>query len=137
MQTREVIPLKQRPNWTVTLSGSKSITNRVFLCAALAKGKSRVYGALESDDTAVMLDALRKLKIQISNFKNRIEISGCGGVFKFGNVTVNAGASGTTTRFLTALAVLRKGKTIINGTKRMKERPMKDLTNALNKISNF
>ena len=53
MNYREVIPLKQSLNFNLTLPGSKSITNRALLCAALAKGKSRLYGALESDDTEI------------------------------------------------------------------------------------
>lgn len=136
MNSREIIPLKQKPNWQVTLPGSKSITNRVFLCAALAKGKSKIHGALESDDTIAMLNALRKLEIRNSKLKNLIEIKGCGGNFKSGNLTINAGASGTTTRFLTALSILRDGKTIIKGDKRMMERPMKDLNDALSQIRN-
>ncbi len=137
MKYREIIPLKQRPNWSVTLPGSKSITNRVFLCAALAKGKSRIYGALKSDDTDAMLNALKKLGLKVKESKSVIEITGTSGKFKSGNVILDAGASGTTTRFLTALSILRKGKTTIKGTKRMKERPMKDLTNALNQITKF
>ena len=142
MKYREIIPLKQRSNWQVTLPGSKSITNRVFLCAALANGKSKIFGALESEDTAVMLEALRKLKIQISyhggqaKLKNGIEIQGCGGKLKPGNVTIDTGASGITTRFLTALSVLRDDKTIIKGTKRMKERPLDDLNDALAQLKN-
>ncbi|MBU1018316.1 hypothetical protein KKA33_04800 [Patescibacteria group bacterium] len=141
MEKREIIPLKQRPDLLLTLPGSKSITNRAFLCAALAKGKSRLYGALESDDTTAMLNALRKFKIRISKCRhkgerseNYIEIEGGGGTFKSGNITVDAGASGTTTRFLTALSVLLKGKTAIKGTKRMKERPIKDLKDALGQL---
>lgn len=135
MNCREIIPLKQKPNWEVTLPGSKSITNRVFLCAALAKGKSRIYGALESDDTIVMLNALKKLGVSVIKSKKQIIING--GKLKSGNVTVDAGASGTTTRFLTALSVLRKGKTTIKGIKRMKERPLGDLNDAIGQISKF
>ena len=144
MNYREVIPLKQKPNWQVGLPGSKSITNRVFLCAALAKGKSQIYGALKSDDTTAMLNALLKLETCLlagkvrnfhrggqAKFEKYITIQGSGGKFKSGNVTVDAGASGTTTRFLTALSVLRKGKTTIKGTKRMMKRPLDDLNNTL------
>lgn len=134
MKLREIIPLKQRPNWSVTLPGSKSITNRVFLCAALAKGKSRIYGALKSDDTDAMLNALKKLGLKVKESKSVIEITGTSGKFKSGNVIFDAGASGTTTRFLTALSILRKGKTTIKGTKRMKERPIKDLDDALDQL---
>jgi len=134
MKTREIIPLKQSPHWTVKLPGSKSITNRAFICAAMAKGKSRIYGALESEDTNAMLNALRNFQCPIANVQKAIVIEGNGGKFKSGSITVDAGASGTTTRFLTALALLRKGKTTIKGTKRMKERPIKDLTDALSHI---
>jgi len=134
MGTREIIPMVHKLNCRLLLPGSKSITNRAFLCAALAKGKSRIYGALESDDTSAMLNALRKLQIPISKFKTAIVIDGCGGQLLPGNRTVDAGASGTTTRFLTALSVLRKGKTHILGTKRMKERPMGDLVDALSQL---
>jgi len=116
------------------LPGSKSITNRAFLCAALARGKSRIYGALESDDTQVMLNSLEKLEIRNPKFEGGVIIEGNGGKFKAGDVTLDAGASGTTTRFLTALAVLRNGKTHIQGTKRMEERPMADLTEAIQQI---
>ena len=140
MNYREVIPLKQKPNWQVGLPGSKSITNRVFLCAALAKGKSRIYGALKSDDTTALLKletCLLAGKVRNfhrggqAKFEKYITIQGSGGKFKSGNVTVDAGASGTTTRFLTALSVLRKGKTTIKGTKRMMKRPLDDLNNTL------
>ncbi len=134
MNVREVIPLKQRPDIILTLPGSKSITNRALFCAALANGTSRLFGALESEDTTAMLRALRKFEIRISKFGNYIEIEGNGGQFKSGDVTVDAGASGTTTRFLTALSALREGKTVIKGTKRMKERPLKDLEDALSQL---
>ncbi len=136
MNTREIIPLKQKLHLNLTLPGSKSITNRAFLCAALARGKCVITGALESDDTRVMLNALKKLEIRISKSKNAIVIEGCGGKFKSGDITLNVGASGTTTRFLTALAVLRSDKTILKGTKRMKERPLKDLDEALAQLKN-
>jgi 3-phosphoshikimate 1-carboxyvinyltransferase len=131
MRTREIIPLKTELDLTLTLPGSKSVTNRAFLCAALAKGASRISGALKSDDTRVMLAALKKLGLKVKEGKGVIEIGGGGGRFKPGALTLDAGASGTTTRFLTALSVLRKGKTLIKGTKRMKERPIKDLEDAL------
>jgi len=131
MHTREIIPIKTKIRSVLTLPGSKSITNRAFLCAALSKGKSHIYGALKSDDTRMMLQALKKLDIKIKEGETAIEVIGCGGNFKSGARTVYGGASGTTTRFLTALSVLRKGKVTIKGTKRMRERPMKDLNDAL------
>lgn len=134
MYKREVIPLKQGLNFKLTLPGSKSITNRAFLCAALAQGKSIIEGALESDDTVVMLEALRKLEIRTSKTENGFEIEGCGGQFKAGNFTFDLHNAGTATRFLTAIMGLREGATIITGDSRMKERPIGDLTDGLAQI---
>ena len=131
---REIIPLKQGLDFHLTLPGSKSITNRAFLCAALAKGKSRLYGALESDDTAVMLKALRKLEVRSSKLEDGIEIEGCGGQFKKGNFKFDLHNAGTATRFLTAVMVAREGETVITGDKRMQERPIGDLVEGLRQI---
>ena len=82
METREIAPIKRPPIWELTLPGSKSITNRVLLCAALAEGMSRVYGALRSDDTRVMIDALRRLGVRIDDKPDHLEIYGCAGVWR-------------------------------------------------------
>jgi 3-phosphoshikimate 1-carboxyvinyltransferase len=131
MDFREIIPLKNKLEAVLTLPGSKSITNRAFFCAALAGGVSRISGALKSDDTRVMLEALRKLGVRIKETKKGIEIIGCEGRFDLKPVTVEVGASGTTTRFLTALSILKRGKVTMKGSKRMMERPMEDLHDAL------
>jgi len=141
MKKREVIPLKQSLDFTLSLPGSKSITNRALICAALAKGKSRLYGTLESDDTAVMLNALRKLETmptgrqaRNSKLETRIEIMGCGGRLKKGNFKFDLHNSGTAVRFLVAVMAVRNGETIITGDKRMRERPIADLVDALRQI---
>ncbi|MFH1012254.1 MAG: 3-phosphoshikimate 1-carboxyvinyltransferase, partial [Candidatus Peregrinibacteria bacterium] len=115
MEYREVAPLKQRLDLTLALPGSKSITNRALLCAALAKGESRLFGALESQDTAVMRQALKAFQ-------------------KKGKITVDLANAGTATRFLTAMACLRKWPTVITGSKRMQERPIADLVDALRQL---
>ncbi len=134
MKNREVIPLKQSLDFKLTLPGSKSITNRALLCAALAKGKSRLYGALKSDDTIVMMKVLQKLEIRNSKFEGGIEIEGCGGKFKKGNFEFDLHNAGTATRFLTAIMAVREGETIITGDKRMQERPIGDLIGGLQQI---
>lgn len=143
MKQREVIPLKQGLDFKLTLPGSKSITNRAFLCAAFAEGKSVLRGCLESDDTAVMLEALRKLQIPISvsselnvedKSQNEFIIEGCGGQFKSGDFTFDLHNAGTATRFLTAAMCVREGATIITGDPRMKERPIKDLVDGLSQL---
>ena len=134
MNFREIIPLKQSPSWSVTLPGSKSVTNRMFLCASLAKGKSRIFGALKSDDADTMLKALKRVGVKVKKDKEYIEITGKGGRFDKGKRTFDLHNAGTATRFLTAIMTLREGETIITGDKRMQERPIKDLVDGLKQI---
>lgn len=134
MNTREVIPLKQKLDLSLLLPGSKSVTNRAFLCAALANGKSRIYGALKSDDAEVMLKALKQFGVGVRETKDYIELNGTGGKFKGGKVNVDLHNAGTATRFLTAISVLRAGETVITGDKRMQERPISDLVDGLRQL---
>lgn len=134
MISREVIPLKQKLDLCVSLPGSKSVTNRAFLCAALATGKSRIYGALISDDSEVMLKALKQFGVGVRETKDYIEITGNGGRFKKGRITVDLHNAGTATRFLTAISILREGETLITGNKRMQERPIADLVDGLRQL---
>ena len=134
MNTREVIPLHQKLALCLSLPGSKSVTNRAFLCAALAGGKSRIYGALRSDDAEVMLKALKQFGAGVREMEGYIEITGTRGRFKGGKNTVDLHNAGTATRFLTAIAVLRKGETVITGSARMLERPIADLVEGLRQL---
>ncbi|MFH0838173.1 MAG: 3-phosphoshikimate 1-carboxyvinyltransferase [Patescibacteria group bacterium] len=134
MNTREVIPLKRKLDLFLSLPGSKSVTNRALLCASLAGGKSRIYGALKSDDTEVMLRALGEFGVGVRETKNYTEIIGKGGKFKSGKITVDLHNAGTATRFLTAVSVLRAGETIITGSQRMQERPIADLADGLRQL---
>lgn len=124
----------QKPSFRLTLPGSKSITNRVLLCAALAKGVSRVYGALESEDTRVMLEALRALGVRIKQDGDLLEIHGLGGKWKKSSVKLDMKGSGTVTRFLTAILTLTQVKATLTGDDRMRERPMGDLVEALRQL---
>ena len=134
MKIREVIPLKQKLDLNLSLPGSKSVTNRAFLCAALASGESRIYGAQKSDDAEVMLKALKQFGVGVRETKDYIEITGTGGRFKGGKVTVDLHNAGTATRFLTAISILRAGDTMITGDKRMQERPIADLVDGLRQL---
>jgi len=134
MNKREVIPLKQKLYLCLSLPGSKSVTNRAFLCAALAGGKSRIYGALKSDDAEVMLKALKQFGAKVREARDYIEISGTGGSFKKGRITIDLHNAGTATRFFTAVSVLRAGETVITGNKRMQERPIADLVDGLRQL---
>jgi 3-phosphoshikimate 1-carboxyvinyltransferase len=135
MNTREIIPFPQSLKLTLTLPGSKSITNRALLCAALARGTSRIRGALFSDDTLVMLKALRRLGITIKTHKNNaIAVTGNGGQFHSRKLKFALGNAGTATRFLTAIMSVRKGQTIITGNERMQQRPIGDLVDGLRQM---
>jgi 3-phosphoshikimate 1-carboxyvinyltransferase len=116
--------------------GSKSITNRALICAALAQGRSTLRGALESDDTEVMIDGLRRLGLDvvIDSADCRIEVAGCGGRIPAQEATMFVGNSGTTVRFLTAMLTLGHGRYVLDGTPRMRERPIGDLVDGLNRL---
>lgn len=116
--------------------GSKSITNRALACAALASGKSLLTGALDSDDTRVMIDALKSLGISIQADFPRCElhIDGCGGKIPVPSADLFVGNSGTTVRFLAALVALGHGTFRLDGTARMRERPIGDLLESLQQL---
>ena len=116
--------------------GSKSITNRALVCAALAEGESILSGALDSEDTRVMLDALAKLglEFQTSEDKTEIRIRGCGGRLAHPQVDLFVANSGTTIRFLTAMVAAGRGQYRLDGIARMRQRPIGDLLHALQQL---
>ena len=115
----------------VRVPGSKSITNRAALAAALAHGPSALAGALASDDTDAMRVALGALGVAIDVDGDAWRIAGRAGVLAAPAEPIDARASGTTARFLTAAAVLAAGPVTIDGAPRMRERPIADLTDCL------
>lgn len=131
-----------RLSGTVTLPGSKSLSNRALLLSALSQGRTIVENLLESDDTARMLDALRKLGITIDESarftENRIIIEGNGGAFDVSSqkdgCELFLGNAGTAMRPLAAVVCACKGKFLLTGTSRMYERPIQDLVDALNQL---
>lgn len=116
--------------------GSKSITNRALVCAALADGKSTLRGALDSEDTRVMIEGLRALGIDVSveDGGETLVVSGCNGKPPAKSALVFVANSGTTIRFLTALATLGSGEYFLDGVARMRERPIGDLADALRQL---
>jgi 3-phosphoshikimate 1-carboxyvinyltransferase len=114
----------------VRLPGSKSISNRVLLLAALASGETEVLGLLDADDTRVMTDALKKLGVQFDGSKVR----GVGGPFPVRQAELHLGNAGTALRPLTAALALSAGEYRLSGTPRMHERPIGDLVDALKRI---
>lgn len=116
----------------VRVPGSKSITNRALVVSALARegSVSRLGGPLDADDTAVMRTGLRRLGVLVDDVDDPWLVLGTGGRL-IGGITIDAGASGTTARFLTAVGVLADGPVTVDGTDRMRQRPIRDLTDAL------
>jgi 3-phosphoshikimate 1-carboxyvinyltransferase len=121
----------------VSVPGSKSITNRALLLAALADGESRLSGGLESDDTVVMRAALDATGIALETTTStgdsdeRWVVRGRGGRFDLPGHSLDCGNSGTTVRFLTAALTLAPGPIVIDGNARMRERPISDLVTSL------
>ena len=118
---------------TVVLPGSKSISNRVLLLAALAEGGSTLRGLLHSDDTEVMLNALRTLGIRVENLgTHNYSVSGANGAFPVKQAQLFLGNAGSAFRPLTAALALSGGHYLLSGVARMHERPIGDLVSALN-----
>ena len=113
--------------------GSKSLTNRALVCAALAQGTSTLSGVLDSVDTRVMVDALNTLGIPLTANWNSCEITiqGCGGRLPANEAEIYVENSGTTARFLSSMLTLGNGRYVLDGNKRMRERPIQDLIDAL------
>ncbi|GAB3626331.1 3-phosphoshikimate 1-carboxyvinyltransferase [Pandoraea terrae] len=121
---------------TIRLPGSKSISNRVLLLAALSRGRTRVRDLLASDDTRVMLDALRTLGVswtQQGESRDFI-VDGCGGDFPIKSAKLFMGNAGTAIRPLTAALALNRGDYEISGVARMHERPIGDLVDGLRQL---
>ncbi len=127
------LPASTAARGTVRLPGSKSISNRVLLLAALAKGTTIVRALLDSDDTRVMLDALRALGVGVARMSDSddYEIAGVGGAFPVKQAELFLGNAGTAFRSLTAACALSGGEYVLKGVARMHERPIGDLVDAL------
>jgi 3-phosphoshikimate 1-carboxyvinyltransferase len=117
---------------TVRLPGSKSISNRALLLAALGGGETKLSGVLESDDTARMLDALRALGVAWTRTgAGEYAVQGAGGAFPVRAAELFLGNAGTAFRPLTAALALAGGSYQLSGVPRMHERPIGDLVDAL------
>ncbi len=119
---------------TVRLPGSKSISNRVLLLAALAEGTTTVHDLLDSDDTRVMLDALRALGCGVDLSGSTVRIHGLNGTLHTPQATLFLGNAGTAMRPLTAALSLLGGDFELSGVPRMHERPIGDLVDALTQL---
>jgi len=126
-------PIVQPVHGRITVPGSKSITNRVLICAAMARGSSYLTGVLDSEDTCVMVDAWKALGLDVEWDKpsKSIQISGCNGQPPIPSGELHIANSGTTIRFLTAALATTHGNYVLDGVPRMRERPIGDLIDGL------
>lgn len=121
---------------TVALPGSKSYTNRALLIAAMADGESTVRSALFSDDTDYMAGALRALGIRVEEDRAgaSFRVWGTGGRIPATDASLFIGNAGTAARFLTAFVALGRGRYVIDGVARMRERPIHPLLDGLTQL---
>jgi len=132
---RLTLPPLRGASGTIRLPGSKSISNRMLLLAALATGTTEIRELLDSDDTRVMLAALAKVGVGVTATGERIwRVAGCGGVFPVRDADLFMGNAGTAIRPLTAALALSGGDYRLSGVPRMHERPIGDLVDGLRQI---
>ncbi len=136
MTFKQITPVSAPVSGTVRPPGSKSITNRALIIAALVDGTTQLNGVLDSKDTQVMLQSLTKLGIDVQqNLQQQTCIvSGCGGQVAAIHDDLWLENSGTSIRFLTALCSLGGGRYRLDGIDRMRQRPIGDLVDCLNDL---
>ena len=132
----EVLELKAAhgARGSVRLPGSKSISNRVLLLAALATGETEIRGLLDAEDTRVMREALGRLGVPITERAHALRVHGAAGAFRQKKADLFLGNAGTALRPLTAVLALCAGEYLVSGVARMHERPIGDLVEALRAI---
>lgn len=135
-KTVKIDPLSQPPDAVVTVPGSKSDTNRAMLIAALADGPSQLTGALFSDDTQYMSQALQTLGFVVDarSETGTISVTGLNGRIPATSADLFVGNAGTAMRFLTGLTALGSGTYRIDGVERMHKRPIQPLLDGLNQL---
>jgi 3-phosphoshikimate 1-carboxyvinyltransferase len=136
MTTQTIDPARRPVDAVVRVPGSKSITNRALLLAALADGPSTLSGALFSDDSHWFIDGLRRLGVAVSADSEQalVSVAGAGGAPPAPAADLWVELAGTAARFLLAYACLGQGRYTLDGNARMRQRPMRDLLLALNQL---
>ena len=124
-----------RAQGSIVLPGSKSISNRALLLAALSTGTTTLRNLLDADDTQVMRNALRQLGLSVTDQENHIcVVEGCGGQFPVRQADLFMGNAGTAIRPLTAALAMQGGNYRLSGVARMHERPIRDLVDGLRQV---
>ncbi len=121
---------------TVDLPGSKSISNRILLLSMLAEGQTEIHNLLDSDDTRRMVEALKTLRVDVleERNQNKISVFGTSGTIPVTEATLMLGNAGTVVRPLTAALTIGKGRFVLDGVQRMRERPIIDLVKGLKQL---
>ena len=134
--TYHVKTLHKKIDWQVTVPGSKSMTNRALLMAALADGKTLLNGVLFSDDSRNFLGSLKSLgfEVAIDEQAKEVAVTGLNGLLPVKSGEIYVGSAGTAARFLTAMLALAEGTFTINASDQMKKRPMKPLFDVLTEM---
>ncbi len=132
----EIIPISHALQARVRVPGSKSLTNRVLLIAALADGVTTIKNALFSDDSVYFSGALQQLgfDVNLDTAQSEMMVKGQGGVIPANEAELFIGNAGTAARFLTAFLTLGMGIYSLDGDARMRERPIGDLVAALESL---
>jgi 3-phosphoshikimate 1-carboxyvinyltransferase len=132
----QIQPIDHPLNASIRVPGSKSLTNRALLIAALADGKTRLTNALFSDDSKYFANALQSLgfEVQLDEANREMTIIGQGGKIPVRKANLFIGNAGTAARFLSAFLTLGNGEYILDGEPRMRERPIGDLVDALHQL---
>jgi 3-phosphoshikimate 1-carboxyvinyltransferase len=115
---------------TMTVPGSKSITNRALVCAALAQGESILRNPSDSTDTAMMINGLNQMGVLARMAGDQLVVQGTGGKLFAPRFPIPVGNAGTTLRFLLSVATRAQGITVFEGSERMGQRPIADLLDA-------
>ncbi|WP_074693835.1 3-phosphoshikimate 1-carboxyvinyltransferase [Alicyclobacillus hesperidum] len=126
-----ITPVRQPVVADIVVPGSKSVTNRALIIAALAEGASQLSGVLRSDDAYWCIEALRQLGVRVDVGPEVVLVEGTGGSWPNVDTEVYTGAGGTAARFLTSALAAGHGSWTIRGSRRMNERPMGELFQAL------
>jgi 3-phosphoshikimate 1-carboxyvinyltransferase len=132
----EIQPALRPLHARIALPGSKSITNRALLLAAMASGRSTIELALLSDDTRYMTAALRALgfRIEVDEAARRITVDGLGGAIPASSADLFVGGAGTAMRFIVGFLTLGQGRYRIDGNQRMRQRPIGPLLDAMQQL---
>ncbi len=135
LSSRLKIPRFHGYKGNVSLPGSKSIANRALLCAALSQGDTHIHNIPQAQDVEILIAALAQLGVAVNHkqtpFRGSYSISGCGKPFPIQKAHLHLGNAGTSMRPLCAILCASHGHFILEGNKRMHERPISDLVEAL------